>query len=54
MKTFYTVMGKHDELYLDFNFDDVSRTVEDQIIGFLPYRDSEGCVILVIRIGVCY
>lgn len=51
MKTFYTVMGKHRELYLEFNYEDVARTVEDQIIGFLPYRDSEGCVILVIRTG---
>lgn len=49
VKTFYTVMGKHDELYYNFNFNDVRRTLQENSVGFLPYRDEEGCVILVIR-----
>lgn len=48
-KTFYTVVGKRDELYYNFNFDDVRRTLEENTIGFLPYRDEEGCAILIIR-----
>lgn len=51
VKTFYTVMGKHDELYYNFNFNDVRRTLQENSVGFLPYRDEEGCVILVIRTG---
>lgn len=51
MKTFYTVMGKHAELYFNFDFDDVRRTMEENSVGFLPYRDSEGCVILIIRMS---
>ncbi|XP_054718831.1 clavesin-2-like [Uloborus diversus] len=48
MKTFYTVMNKHDELYHNFNFEDVRTTIRETKIGFLPYRDSEGCCILII------
>lgn len=49
VKTFYTVAAKHHELYENFNYDDVRKTLKENTVGFLPYRDSEGCVILVIR-----
>ncbi|GFW14248.1 clavesin-1 [Trichonephila clavipes] len=48
VKNFYTVMGKHDELYYNFNYADVKRTLEEGSVGFLPYRDEEGCCILII------
>ncbi|KFM82048.1 Clavesin-1, partial [Stegodyphus mimosarum] len=48
VKTFYNVMGKHVELYHNFNFADVERTMTENCLGFLPYRDAEGCVILII------
>ncbi|GFS38929.1 alpha-tocopherol transfer protein-like [Nephila pilipes] len=48
MKNFYSVMGKHHELYSNFNYADVKRTLEEGSVGFLPYRDEEGCVVLII------
>lgn len=47
IKNFYNVMRKHSELYENFDFSKVKRTLEACQIGFLPYRDEEGCCVLV-------
>ncbi|GBN67079.1 hypothetical protein AVEN_772-1, partial [Araneus ventricosus] len=47
VKNFYTVMKKHSELYENFDYEKVKRTLEGCRIGFLPYRDEEGCCVLV-------
>ncbi|CAL1273964.1 unnamed protein product [Larinioides sclopetarius] len=40
-------MKKHSELYDSFDYAKVKRTLEGCRIGFLPYRDEEGCCVLV-------
>ncbi|KAG8192973.1 hypothetical protein JTE90_028095 [Oedothorax gibbosus] len=49
MRTYYTIKATHKELYDDFNFDDVVDSLQDDVVGFLPYRDEEGCAILVLK-----
>ncbi|XP_020999889.1 clavesin-2 [Parasteatoda tepidariorum] len=48
-KTFYHVKAKHYELYDNYDFEDCKSVYKDGLVGFLPYRDEEGCVILIIK-----
>lgn len=51
MRSFFQVHKKYPDIFQNFDYASVAKTVDENILGFLPYRDEEGSVILVMRVG---
>lgn len=51
LKNFYAVRRKYSDLYKNIDFPGIRKVLKANFLGFLPYRDKEDCVVLLIKLG---
>ncbi|GFU07955.1 clavesin-1 [Nephila pilipes] len=52
LKSYTLLRKKNPNIFTNFRFESIISTVKDRTISFLPWRCQDGCVVMLIELGV--